>query len=369
MPPCDLAFDGEALVAEALTLARIPAPPFGEGPRGDTVAALIRAVPGWYVTRDGVGNVVARLGASTEGAIWLLVHLDTVFPAETPLTFTRADGVLRGPGIGDNAIALAAALALARQLPANLARPVALAFTVGEEGLGNLRGVRALEAAGEITRASAVLAVEGHRGDEIGNVAVGSVRYRATVRGPGGHSWWDRGTPSALHQLIAFCQGLLDEAATIPGELAVNIGTLTGGAGITAIAPEAAALLEVRSPENTALDQFERLAEHAAVEGPLSVRLELLGRRPGGVLPESHPLYRAAQAARVRAGLPPGDSGSSSSDANPLLARGVPALCLGITTGRNAHHLDEEIDIAPIVPGVRALAGLVLDLAGSGAPD
>ena len=366
MPGFDLHIEAESIIAEALSLARIPAPPFGEGPRGDAVEALMREIPGWAVSRDAVGNVIARLGEGTDGAVWLLVHLDTVFPAETPLTFTRTEGTLRGPGIGDNAIALAAALALARQVPASvLRRPLVFAFTVGEEGLGNLRGVRALQDAGEIARASAILAVEGHRGDEIGNVAVGSVRYRATVQGPGGHSWWDRGTPSALHRLITFCQTVLDQAALQTNELAVNIGTLSGGAGVTAIAPEAAALLEARSPINEALDHFERLVERAATEGPLPVYLEVLGRRPGGVLPESHPLFQAARQARVRAGLPEGASGSSSSDANPLLALGIPALCVGITTGRYAHQLDEEIDIAPIAGGVRALAELVLDLAGS----
>lgn len=239
-----------------------------------------------------------------------------------------------------------------------------LAFTVGEEGLGNLRGVRALQEAGAIARASAVLAIEGHRGDEVGNIAVGSVRYRASVSGPGGHSWWDRGTPSALHQLIEFSHDLLRQAAALSDAIAVNIGTLTGGTGVTAIAPEASAVLEARAPDNAVLDQFEQLAARAATTGPLPVHLELLGRRPGGILPESHPLFRAAQLARTRAGLPPGSPGASSSDANPFISDGIPALCIGLTTGRNAHQRDEEINVEPITAGMAALAELVLDRAG-----
>jgi acetylornithine deacetylase/succinyl-diaminopimelate desuccinylase-like protein len=151
----------------------------------------------------------------------------------------------------------------------------------------------------------------------------------------------------------------------LPDDLTVNVGTLAGGTGVTAIASEAVAMIEARAPANATVDRFVELVSRTKAGGPLAVSVELLGRRPGGVLAETHYLFTAAQRARARVGLPPAASGASSSDANPFISYGIPALCIGITTGRHAHQLDEEIDVAPIVGGVRALAALVLELAGT----
>lgn len=359
--------DAESLIEDALALARIPAPPFGEEARGEEMLRRFMAIPGWRVERDSVGNVIARRedAGADDGAVWLLAHLDTVFPAETPLVFTRSDGVLRGPGIGDNAIALAAVLAVARRHSASPdARPVVIACTVGEEGLGNLRGANAL-LSGPAAGAACVLAIEGHRGDEIGSIAVGSIRYRASVRGPGGHSWWDRGAVSALHVLIQFCQQVIEDASAISVDLVTNVGSISGGTGVTAIAASAEAIFEARSPSDADLDGFALLVERCAADGPLPIEVALLGRRPGGVLPVTHPLVAAAQGARRRAGLPAAAAGSSSSDANPFIAAGLPAVCIGVTTGWNAHQLDEAIDIAPAHLGVEALIGLTHQLSTS----
>jgi acetylornithine deacetylase/succinyl-diaminopimelate desuccinylase-like protein len=139
----------------------------------------------------------------------------------------------------------------------------------------------------------------------------------------------------------------------------VNVGTIEGGSGITAIAAFAEASFEGRSLEMDALDAFIRIAERIRDEIPLPSTLAELGQRPGGVLDADHALVLRAQQARERVGLSPAPTGSSSSDANPFIAAGIPALTLGITTGRNAHQLNEEIDIAPIGRGAAVLATLV----------
>jgi tripeptide aminopeptidase len=290
-----------------------------------------------------------------------------VFEAPTLLTFSTNDDVATGPGIGDNAVALAAALAVMRSLRANArhAAGVIFAFTVGEEAQGNLRGAKHLLEFERANEASAVLALEGHRGDELGTVMVGSARFRLTVTRPGGHSWWDRGRPSAVHDLVRFSSDLLERSSkTCPG-VAVNIGVFRGGAGVTAIAPEAIIEFEGRAPETTAVDAFGTLVRQLMTNLGQPASLEEIGRRPGGSMSANHPLVLHAHEARRLAGLPKAPLGSSSSDANPFVAAGIPALTLGVTTGRNAHQLDEEIDIPPVAAGTAALAYLIARLTGS----
>ena len=153
-----------------------------------------------------------------------------MFAADTDLSVVDRDGWLQGAGIGDNAAAVAVAVHVVEALAAELTRPLAVVFTVGEEGLGNLRG--ALHACGELQPEMAI-ALEGHGLDQVCVDAVGSVRALLEVRGPGGHSWWDRGRPSALHTLVSLLTVLLAEgSAAAP----INIGRVTGGGAVNAIA-------------------------------------------------------------------------------------------------------------------------------------
>lgn len=359
-----LQIDSETILAEALEIARIAAPPFAEQTRGDEVEARLRSIDGWSVRRDAIGNVIAVLGDSTEGAVWAIAHLDTVFAAEQELRFERHGDVVSGPGIGDNALGLAALLSLARELPSQAVnKPLVFVFSVGEEGLGDLRGVRAIVESGVCRSASAVIAIEGHHEDQLGTIAVGSLRYRGVCSGPGGHSWSDRGRPSALHNLIDFSQRLLAIQSQIGGDLAVNIGTLSGGTYVTAIAAEASITFEGRSTVESELQAFEALVRASATSCPLPLTLQEVGRRPAGRLADNHPLVEAVQQARKKAGLPPAKFVARSTDANAFLAAGIPALAIGLTDGRNAHHPTEEINIAPIASGVSALRHLLLDLA------
>ncbi len=282
----------------------------------------------------------------------LLAHVDTVFAADTDLTVCDEDGWLHGAGIGDNAAAVAVAVTVVESLAAELTRPLAVVFTVGEEGLGNLRG--ALHACGELQPELAI-ALEGHGLDDVCVDAVGSVRARLEVRGPGGHSWWDRGRPSALHTLVSLLTVLLAEgSAAAP----INIGRVTGGGAINAIAADAEAIIESRSLDERALDDFATTLADLKLPAPLELTVEPLGRRPAGRLDRDHPLLAAVRDARAQVGLPD-VLGDGSTDANAALAHGIPALSIGCARGHDMHAPAERIEAASLALGVAQLEGVL----------
>jgi acetylornithine deacetylase/succinyl-diaminopimelate desuccinylase-like protein len=351
---------------DAERICAMPAPPFGEGPRAALVVEML-ADAGAAATIDAAGNVIARLGPDDgDPPVVFAAHLDTVFAAGTPIAFTRGGDRLAAPGIGDNSLGVAGLLHLARHLRdrARAPRtPIALVATVGEEGLGDLRGAKALL---DTQPCHAFIAVEGMMADTITVAAVGSLRYRVTVSGPGGHSWSDRGTPSAVHGLVGALHAALAEAAAHDG-LAFSIGTIRGGTIVNAIADQASAELDLRAEDDALLrqagDAITAALTATATDG-LTTTIDVIGDRPGGRLAAGHPLLALARHARERAGLPPAEEGPASTDANAAYGRGIPAICVGITTGGNAHRLDEYIDLPPIAGGLSALALLADEIGG-----
>ena len=302
---------------------------------------------------DAVGNVVCRMGGDGPAAVFA-AHLDTVFGPDEPIEIVRGGGRIAAPGIGDNSIAVAALLALARRLSARaVVRPVVLAATVGEEGLGDLRGAKHLV---ETIECDAFVALEGMSLESIEVGGIGSERYRVTYTGPGGHPWSDRGTASALHGLMTRAAELV--AFELSDEAVLNIGRVHGGTSINTIAGSATLELDLRARDP---DELADLAQRAA---------DLLGRAPGGArghggagrsascrgdrAPTTHCCVAARQA-RAQAGLEPAEEGFSSTDANAAYGRGIPAITVGVSTGRNAHRSDEYIDEEPAAGGLRAL--------------
>jgi tripeptide aminopeptidase len=348
------------LIDDTRRICAMPAPPFGEGPRAELVAWML-GDNGAPATIDDTGNVVARLGPADGDAVVFAAHLDTVFAAGTEIRFEESDGRLAAPGVGDNSIAVAALLHLARHLRDRiLTTPVALVATVGEEGLGNLRGAKAVV---DELPVGAFIAVEGQMLHAIKTAAVGSVRLRVTVRGPGGHPWSDRGTPSAAHGLVDALSGALAEAHN--AGIVLNVGTMRGGTVINAIANEAVAELDLRAEDDRLLQATAKRVEEVVGWAPdgLQTTVEALGRRPAGRVADDHPLVQAARRARERVGLPPAEEGASSTDANAAYGRGIPAITVGVTTGGHAHRLDEYIDLEPIAGGLAALEALAEELA------
>jgi tripeptide aminopeptidase len=341
----------EQLVADVLELAAIPAPTFAEESRLDWLEERLTTADGQRF-RDAAGNLVWTW-AEGRPELAVLAHVDTVFPAETPLSFRREEGRLIGPGIGDNAAAVVVTLHATLQfLGARPVRPGAVVFTVGEEGLGNLRGA---VAACEGLHPAAVVAVEGHGLERVLVDAVGSARVRVRVEGPGGHSWVDRGRPSAVHRLLVLGQDLLAQAGPCTP---VNLGTISGGQSVNTIAAGTELVAEMRSLDEEPLDAFVAAAHSLAAREPLTVTVDDLGRRPAGRLDRASPLLAAVRSVRQDLDLPD-ELEAGSTDANAALARGIPALALGCSYGQGMHTTGEWIEADALKLGLRQLAGIL----------
>ena len=342
------------IVDEAAAICAVPAPTFAESERAALVQDLLVSA-GLAAQIDAAGNVVARVGGDGP-ALALVAHLDTVFPDLTTVSIVR-DGVrLTGPGIGDNALGIAAMLYVARALAQTPpSRPVLFAATVGEEGLGDLSGVTALLDSEQIR---ALIAVEGHGIDCLAVGGIASIRLRAEFSGPGGHSWSDRGRGSAIHALI----GAGERALAAAAPAAFNIGVIEGGTTVNAIAQSATMVIDIRHGDPRVVS-----AAHARVERTLatglpdgvSVQVTVVGNRPGGANRPNDPLLEAARAARTAVGLGPADEIFASTDANAAYARDIPAIGIGVTRGDFAHREDEWIAVPPIALGVASLLELV----------
>ena len=336
-------------VNELAAFAAVPAPTGAEEAR---LAWLERRLDGASGVRhrDAAGNLVWSFG---EGRPELLVmaHVDTVFDADTELRFERDGDCLVGPGVGDNATAVMATVwALdAVEAPAGMV----VAFTVGEEGLGNLRGAR--QVCGDLAPTRAI-AVEGHGLDHVVIEHVGSLRARLTVSGPGGHSWRDRGTPSALHALIGIGETLVREG--------VNVGRMSGGGAVNAIASQAEMLVELRSIEDAELSRFEERLAALTVGPPLTLECAVVGRRGAGRIEPGHPLVRSVVAARRALGLREA-FGAGSTDANAAAALGIPAVGIGCANGEGMHTVHERIDLPSLELGVRQLEAVLVAAAGA----
>lgn len=331
------------LVEAIVELAQIPAPTFAEGKRISWLERALADAPGRR-HRDAVGNLVWSW-EDDPPVVLVMAHVDTVFPADTPLRIRREDGALVGPGSGDNAAAVIVTLAVVLELLAGgKVAPGAVAFTVGEEGLGNLRGAKA---ACEALRPACAIAVEGHGLEQLLTDCVGSVRVRLRVVGPGGHSWVDRGTPSAIHALLELGASLARRSTR---EVPVNVGLIGGGRSVNAIADEAELVVEARAVGQAALDEFHGVLRGLSVAPGLELAAEVLGERPAGRLDPADPLLRVVREVREELGLPAASS-AGSTDANAAIALGVPALALGVATGSGMHSLDERIDTASLALG------------------
>jgi tripeptide aminopeptidase len=324
---------------------------------------------GLTVASDDLGDIVAtiqgRLPAG-RGTRSLLVaaHLDTVFGKDVPLQVTASEGRLAGPGIGDNSLAVATVLALPQLFADAGLKPavdVLITGNVGEEGLGNLRGIR------EVMRShpeiGAVVALEGHNLGRVTHVAVGSRRYRITAVGPGGHSWGDFGQPNAIHVLAKFIADLDGISLPRTPKTTLNVGIIEGGVSLNTIAPSASCLLDLRSTDENSLQRLsERVArlaaKHSRPDG-VTLNLETIGERPAGVVPVDSPVVKVATATLNVLGVD-ATLDASSTDANVPIAAGIPAVCIGLTSGGNVHRVDEYIDTASVPLGLAQLGLLSL---------
>ena len=353
-----------AVVTLLKKICETPAPTFEEEARGRLVAGMLRDV-GLEPHADDVGNVVASLPGGRGPRVLVAAHLDTVFPADTDVTVREEGDRLSAPGIGDNSASLAVLLhyvAQAQTEAQTFERPrLTVAATVGEEGLGDLYGVREL-----MKRAAdfdLFVALDGHLGTVV-DAGVGSKRWRVLFRAKGGHSWGDYGAPSAVHALGEAVHAL--NAMSVPGEprSSTNVGQVWGGTSINAIAQKAGFNLDLRSLERDTLKRLEEDAlariRRAAKRAHVEVETELVGSRPAARAP-NEPLVRAAQGALSEVGVSAHRT-ASSTDANAAMAAGLPAISFGVYRGGDAHRLSEWLEPASLETGYRAFVILMANL-------
>ncbi len=346
-------------LAHQVELTEIPAPPFGEEPRARRMAELLTECGAVDVTQDPEGNVVAWYPDPRDGShapIVVAAHLDTVFPAGTDVSVTREGDLLTGPGISDDGRGLAALLALCRAFThteASLHRPLMLVATVGEEGLGDLRGVHHLfSPVGAAHEAAAFISLDGAGRRGIVHQGLGARRFRIEIEGPGGHSWSDWGRVNPIHALSRGLASLQD--VELPEGSTLSVGRVGGGKSINAIPQSAWAEIEARSLHDGELvrleaEVFTRLGpaiddenEHRNRDSEaLELQRTTIGSRPAGETPVDSPLVRAAVAAtsvlsREAASVP------SSTDANVPMSLGIPAITIGAGGAAGRAHTTEE---------------------------
>jgi acetylornithine deacetylase/succinyl-diaminopimelate desuccinylase-like protein len=367
------------VIERQIALCEIPAPPFGESRRGGAYAEMFRELGLQNVRTDGAGNVLGeRPGRAAHPRLVFSAHLDTVFPAETDVRVRREGEVLYGPGIADDCRGLAVLLGVIRALDegdVTTDGPITFVGTVGEEGLGDLRGVKHLfaeELAGQIDR---FVSVDGTGHGGATTVAVGSKRYRVTIRGPGGHSYGAFGLVSPIHALGRAIDAIADLDVPEDPKTTFNVGRIGGGTSINAIAFEAWMEVDLRSPDPAALADIDgrfRDAVHGAMArenardtraGALTVEIERVGDRPAGSTPEESPVVLAAASVADALGLPFA-LGAGSTDSNIGMSLGVPSITIGGGgTGLRAHSLEESFDTTDSEIGTRRALLLAVALA------
>jgi acetylornithine deacetylase/succinyl-diaminopimelate desuccinylase-like protein len=359
--------NGSAIVETAIAIQQIPAPTFDEAQRGAEVAERMRALHLSDVRIDAVGNVYGRRARHAGGpGLLIAAHLDTVFPAGTDLAVRRDGARIYGPGLGDNSLGVAALLHMAQALvQADVANAGDIWFVanVGEEGLGDLRGMRAaVDRLGD--QVGAAIALEGCDPGRIIHAGLGVRRYQISAAAGGGHSWSDFGSPSAIHALVRLAAQLTQIDVPKEPRSSFNIGVIEGGSSVNTIAERASLLLDLRATAPAALGtlirQVEQIVAGARADEPqVTFEIQVVGDRPAGSIPREHALAQLAGAAYVAEGL-----GAiyeiASTDANIPLSRNIPAVCVGVCDGGHAHRLDESIEPARLPSGMRALLWLAL---------
>jgi acetylornithine deacetylase/succinyl-diaminopimelate desuccinylase-like protein len=369
------------------TLVAIPAPPFGEQARSEWLAARFTETGLDQVQTDSVGNVFGFLPAqdlhpeSTGPVIVLSAHIDTVFPDETTLNPVVNGDRLEAPGACDNGAGVVGMLAIAHALihaKAQLPAQLILLGNVGEEGEGDLRGVRHLYNQGALAgRIAAHIVLDGAGADPAVTQGLGSRRFRVTITGPGGHSFTDAGTPNPIAALASALAVLTQTPLPEEPRTTLNVGTIRGGTSVNSIPESADASFDFRS---TSSDQLLRLevALHRAVEdavessnrsakagpsrthGPLTFSIQKIGDRPAAHLPADSPLLDALRAVDRHLGLRT-DLRLGSTDANIPLSLGVPALSMGAGgVGGGAHTQAEWYSAKDREVGLRRVLLLTL---------
>ena len=363
---------------EQIELTQIPSPPFKEAVRAAEYQKRLQALGFKDARIDSEGNVIAvRRGSGSGPKLVVSAHLDTVFPEGTDVTVKEKGGILYAPGIGDDTRGLAELLSLVRALNATSIKTVGdiwFVGTVGEEGLGDLRGVKALFR--DNKDIDGFISIDGGTPERVTFLAVGSHRYRATFKGPGGHSFGAFGRPSAIHAMGRAIAKIAEVQTPRQPKTTFTVGTVDGGTSVNAIAGLAVMELDMRSVENPSLLEVEgkimkaiddAVAEENARWGSkaITVDVKLVGDRPAGVQSPNTPIVQAAVLGVSAVGLKPVLDQPGSTDSNFPISLGIPSVTIG-RGGRNEnnHAFTESFDPKDAYLGVQKSLLTVLSLVG-----
>jgi acetylornithine deacetylase/succinyl-diaminopimelate desuccinylase-like protein len=365
---------------EQVRLTEIPAPSFQEGPRAAVIKSLLAAA-GLNVQVDKTGNVIGELrGVNEKEVVMVSAHLDTVFPPGTDVKVRRDANRMSAPGISDNGTGLAALVAIARSLHAAHIKPertILFAANVGEEGEGNLLGMRALVDSYR-SRLKAVIALDGSGTEHITTKALASRRLEVLITGPGGHSWSDFGMPNPINALVRGSVRFINTKVPTAPRTTFNLGQVEGGTSVNSIPFEARLKVDIRSESEDELVRLESaLRECIAAgvrdetesardrsKGKLDWKVDLLGSRPGGELGADSPLLAALRVADEFTGNQSRVE-RSSTDANIPLSVGIDAISIGAGgNGGGAHSLQEWYEPAGREIGLQRALLTLLGVSG-----
>jgi tripeptide aminopeptidase len=365
---------------QQVRITEIPAPPFQEAARASVVKTLL-AESGLNVQIDKTGNVIGELpGANDKEIVMLTAHLDTVFPPGTDVKVRRDGERLSAPGISDNGTGLAALVSIARAIQESKIKPrrtILFVADVGEEGEGNLRGMRALVETYR-TRLKAALVLDGSGTDHVTTKALASRRLEVLIIGPGGHSWSDFGMPNPINALVRGSIRFINTKVPANPRTTFNLGQIEGGTSVNSIPYDAKLKVDIRSESEDELGKLEAALRESIsagvrdemessrdrTKGKLDWKIDVLGTRPGGELSANSPLLAALRAAddyvsnqsRIE---------RSSTDANIPLANGIDAISIGAGgTGGGAHSLQEWYEPSGREMGLKRALLTLLGISG-----
>lgn len=370
----------DAATADQIRITEIPAPTFNEAARGVYLAKLFSDA-GLKVTSDDVGNVIGERPGRSSDIVMVVAHLDTVFP-DTSVKVRRDGDRLFAPGITDNGAGLVALVTLARAMrDAKIATAGTILFVadVGEEGEGNLRGVRKLVDTYR-SRLRYVIALDGAATDYVVTAALASRRVEVTISGPGGHSWSDFGAPNPIHASSRAIAQFVNTPLPESPRSSFNVGEIQGGTSVNSIPASASFKVDLRSESDAEIAKLEAALRKSVQSGvsdemaaarnrnmagkPLDVEFKVLGVRPGGQLPANSPLRAAVQAADDFLGNKSRNE-LSSTDANIPLSLGIPAIAIGAGgLSAGAHSTSEWYNPLGRELGLKRTLLTVLGVAG-----
>jgi acetylornithine deacetylase/succinyl-diaminopimelate desuccinylase-like protein len=351
------------VIENAIKIQNIPSPTFSECLRAKFVKDEFTSLGLRNIEVDSVGNVYGKISGGNGSPLILSAHLDSVLIPISNQLLKKENNKLSGPGIGDNSLGLAALISLGMLLSKHsfqLPEDIWLVADVGEEGLGNLLGChQVVERFGR--QVSAYVALEGIGLGHVQNAALGIRRIKVEVSTKGGHSWNNYGDPSAIHELVKISTRVVALKLPENPRCSINIGVIQGGDTINTIASHAEMQIDIRSEAPETLDSLVGIIHKVILkETPAGAQISIteIGSRPSGKIAEDHALIRLAREALLDQGITPLFT-STSSDASLPISLGLPATCLGITTGDSIHTLQETIDLAPINKGIGQILYLI----------